>query len=326
MVVDNRVQFAIVREDPEVERAVLDRVVGADAPDAPGTALLVASGGCTAFTVAAQRPRIQLTLLDMNDAQLALVERKWQALVAHGPGSPERNRLFGVGQEGELTSCGNFESLFRGWRTMVHDLIDLRTLGARRNKYWPVSFEMFFGDALLEAMFGPDATQHAPKGSYPAYFQRVIEQAMARPDASTNPWLQHVLHGHYTESAVPPYLGATFATEVDQGGVEGHRGAPPWRSIHASMQEAPHFGAFDVISLSNLFDWMNADTVARIAGRLCAECRPHSAVIVRQLNNRAPVEELFAPAFTVDQALSADLHARDRSMFYERILVLVKNP
>jgi S-adenosylmethionine-diacylglycerol 3-amino-3-carboxypropyl transferase len=62
-----------------------------------------------------------------------------------------------------------------------------------------------------------------------------------------------------------------------------------------------------------------------VARRLVSECHASAAVIVRQLNNRAPIEELFAPAFTLDAPLSAELHARDRSMFYERLLVLVRN-
>lgn len=315
MAVDNLVQFAIVREDPEVERDVVDRV------DAK-SALLIASGGCTAFTLAAQRPLVALTLLDMNAAQLDLVRTKHAALIAHPPASEERTRLFCT--DGELSGCGNFESLFRGWRALLDDLVMphaerermlLRGDGAREsltsNKYWAASFEMFFGDAMLEAMFTSAATQHAPRGSYPAYFRSVIERGLARADAAKNPWLHHVLLGHYVDDALPTYLGATYT-------------ADRFAYVHASIADAPRFDAFDVISLSNLFDWMDGDATAQVARRIVSECRPGSAVIVRQLNNGAPVEELFAPAFTFEQALSSELHARDRSMFYERLLVLVR--
>ena len=32
---------------------------------------------------------------------------------------------------------------------------------------------MFFGDSILNAMFGSDATQHAEPGSYPTYIRKL---------------------------------------------------------------------------------------------------------------------------------------------------------
>lgn len=333
---DNRVQFAVVREDPEVERAVLD---GLQRPGraGPPRALLVASGGCTALTLAAARPDVKLTLLDANAAQLALIERKVAALVRHAPASPERARLFGVGAPGAirgddpdaLTACGNFESLFRSLQAFLDDLVlprgeraallttsavtsPLERARLLENKYWPAAFEMFFSDALLEAMFGKDATQHAPRGSYPGYFRGVLERGLARADAATNFFLHHALLGAYVDGSLPSYLAAPCQARFDL--------------VHSDMAQAPSFADFDLISLSNLFDWMDASGVEVIARRLCAECTPGTAVIVRQLNNDAPIATLFEGAFRLDERASRALHARDRSLFYQRLLVLVRNP
>ena len=49
------VKFAVVREDPRIEVEVA-RAIGAK------RALVVASGGCTAFAVAQALPALQLTL------------------------------------------------------------------------------------------------------------------------------------------------------------------------------------------------------------------------------------------------------------------------
>ncbi|MGH7295555.1 MAG: DUF3419 family protein, partial [Polyangiaceae bacterium] len=178
--VNNSVQFAVVREDPLVEAALLERL------DRPRRALLIASGGCTAFSLRALRPELEITLLDANAAQLDLVRRKAEALRAVG--AAERRRLFDVGDRaaGGLVSCGNFESLFRSFRDLVLDLVvpydDLRrafedgTIGALAeerifpSRFWRAAFDAHFCDALLDAIFGPAATQHAPKGSYPGYF------------------------------------------------------------------------------------------------------------------------------------------------------------
>ncbi len=51
-------KFAVVREDPLIEEAVLDRIGGR-------SALVVASGGCTALTLAARRDR-HIAAFDIN--------------------------------------------------------------------------------------------------------------------------------------------------------------------------------------------------------------------------------------------------------------------
>src|SRR5690349_17004226 len=81
----NPVKFAVVREDPLVEDALVRRF-GAR------RVLLIASGGCTALSLRALHPELELTLLDPNPAQLERVERKAAALGL--PDGPQRRRVF----------------------------------------------------------------------------------------------------------------------------------------------------------------------------------------------------------------------------------------
>lgn len=319
MAVDNPLQFAIVREDPAAELAALSLANAT-------SALLIASGGDSALSLACARPDVALTLLDVSQAQLDLVVRKVAALRAHPAGSLERARAFGVGVDDplSLSGAGNFESLFRGLRAVLDDLVmpaseraqALLSADARARtaifsaRYWPVAFDMFFSDVMLEAMFTQAATQHAARGSYPAYFRSAIERGLARDDAATNPWLHHVLLGCWRDSAAPSYLASSASFD--------------FRFVHASIVEAPSFASFDVVSLSNLFDWMGADDVGAVAQRMSRECHAGAVVVIRQLNNRAHVEDAFR-GFTVNEPLSASLTASDRSLFYERVLVLVKS-
>ena len=168
------------------------------------------------------------------------------------------------------------------------------------NKSRPVAFQMFFSDALLGTMFGPEAVQHAPPGSYPAFFQRAVERGFSQPK---NRWLHQILFGYWMRDALPEYL-------------ERHCTAK-FELVHASFEAAPTFDRFGLISLSNLFDWMAQPTIDTITARLKAECKSGTTVIVRQLNNTRPIN--LEPEFTVDQRLTAD-----RSLFYENIMVLVK--
>lgn len=305
--IDNPLQFAVVREDPAIELAVLNRCLRR-------RVLLVASGGCTALTLAAAGATV--ALVDPNQAQLDLTERKRQALADP---QCDRTRAFGVGKDdpSSLSGGGNFESLFRIFRAVLDDLVlpyDARRHALRegdraaleamtKSKYWPAAFAATFCDPLLEAMFGPAATQHAERGSYPGYFQRRIEAAIAKPDVAQNYFMHHVLLGHWLGSALPPYLHAN--------------GPPaPFASERATMADAKTFESFDLISLSNIFDWMDRDAVAKTARRIANEADSGAYVLIRQLNNRAPVQASFGAAFTFEEATM-----EERSAFYERILI-----
>lgn len=314
----NPVQFAVVREDPALERALLDEAV----EEGAAAALLIASGGCTALTLACERPDVALTLVDFNPAQLALVERK-RAAVARGD-----RRALNVGWDGRegLNACGNFEGLFGGLRALLTEFaIDAEALerafserdalaptveALLAHPYWPVAFDLFLHDSLLHAMFGPAATQHAPRGSYPGYFRRVFERGLRREDAFDNYFLHHVLLGRYVDrpEALPGYLRAAPAA------------LPAPETVLGSLADVPELSRFDLISLSNITDWMSRAEMEAL-GRALAPAKDGALALFRQLNNQTPLGEVLGPGWEPLPALGARLHAGDRSLFYERALV-----
>jgi S-adenosylmethionine-diacylglycerol 3-amino-3-carboxypropyl transferase len=101
------------------------------------------------------------------------------------------------------------------------------------------------------------------------------------------------------------------------------RPVPPLELVEGTLAEVPSLDRFEVISLSNIFDWSDDALVADWGARLAAGARSGAAVILRQLNNRRDVSRFF-PGFRFDDALGAELQARDRSLFYERIRIAFK--
>jgi S-adenosylmethionine-diacylglycerol 3-amino-3-carboxypropyl transferase len=161
-------------------------------------------------------------------------------------------------------------------------------------------------------MFGAAATQHAEPGSYPRYFARAFERGLLRDDGAHNPFLQHVILGHYKAVDAPTYVAETPRSSAP----------PAIECIHGSLLDVPYgLERFGLISLSNVFDWSDDSLVASWAERLCRECRPGSAVLIRQLNNTRDVRKFFASKFAFDDALATALLARDRSLFYDRVVV-----
>lgn len=313
-------QFAVVREDPEIERRVL---VGLGRQ--PQQVLLVASGGCTALSLQAWFPQTSFTLVDPNPAQLELVRRK-VAVLERGLDRAALAR-FDVGEaEREcpgLSQGGNFESLFRGLRRFLHEMVVPRSetrgwfepgveSGAIEavfgRRYWAAAFEMFFCDALLVAMFGPAAVQHAAAGSYPQYFRRRIERGLLREDAADNYFLHHILLGHYLPrpAALPHYLAA------------------PARRHHFEYRQTTLAGIddlrrYDLIDLSNVMDWMSPAESEQLISLLRAEVRPGAVVVWRQLNNERDRGAGLGAGFAFDAAGDTELTALDRSLFYCRV-------
>jgi len=318
----NPIQFAVVREDPRVESRVIEQM-GAK------RVLMEASGGCTALSLATLHPQLQLTLVDPNPAQLDLIRRKQRALAAHD--ASERNRLFNIGSDDSagLNQCGNFESLFRSWRRFIHELIAppaaVEALFTQEGElasapsllfespWWPVPFRLFFSDDVLRTMFGPDATQHATPGSYPAYFQELFERGLRRADAFNNYFLHHILLGKYLDrpAALPAYLVEAPSSQ-------------PIELATCTLADAPDPESADLVGLWNLMDWMDADAIRCLAERLGDALRPGAAIVYRQLNNDDDLEALFRPQFRFDQECGAALLAEDRSLFYQSIHVGIR--
>lgn len=310
-------QFAVVREDPRLEAELI-------AEFAPRRVLLIASGGCTALHLRARFPELDLTLVDANQAQLAHVQRKLDALAggARGPDRDPAGWNIGVDDPAGLHERGNFERLFRLFRAAL-DLFVMPAAERRRlladasaaaspltdAAYWAAAFATAFHDELLQAMFGPAAIQHARPGSYPAYFRRRIEAGLAADDRTTNPWLHHVLLGHYLtdRAAWPPFLQ------------QPPRDLRPFVTIAGTLADVPSFAPYDLVGLSNVLDWTDAAGCHALARRLAAELRPGAMVLWRQLNDPRRLAEAFLPEIVCDPGRDARLTQRERSLFYDRV-------
>ncbi|MCB9920306.1 MAG: DUF3419 family protein [Planctomycetes bacterium] len=308
------IQFAVVREDATIECAIARELERR-------SALLVASGGCTALALASACPGLAQTLVDPNPAQLELVERK-ASLLADPDIPPSR---FGVGADepNALHECGNFEWLFRLLRQVLDLFVVAPSERARRfeidedwddvfdTPYWPRAFELVFSEGMLVTMFGPAAIQHATPGSYPEYFRGRIEAALRRDDRSSNPYLHHLLLGRYSErpASWPEYLRrrsdfpAVFAPEV----------------VHGTLLDVRSFEPFDFVGLSNVMDWMDDASCTELAKRLADELEPGAAVLWRQLNDPRDLIGRFEAAFEFDSERDTRLLARERSAFYDAV-------
>jgi len=315
--VKSRLQFAVVREDPLIESTIINQFD-------ISSAVVIGSGGCTALSLRALHPTLKIELIEPNSAQIALIKRKISILKNHK--ASEARKIIATNKFDTVIESGNFESLFRMLRTFVFEFVvdekkvsqffeqraALRWNDVFANPYWVSAFELFFSNSLLVSMFGPDAIQYAKPGSYPRYFRELIERGLQRKDARNNYFLQHIFLGRYLSGKenLPEYLKRgiiNFQFNFNQIFAHEFRG----------------YSNYGLVSLSNILDWSNPQTLTAIGQRVSNDMKTGSVLLFRQLNNDTNFKSYFS-GFDWQSDIEKSLLSKDRSLFYSSLCIGVK--
>jgi S-adenosylmethionine-diacylglycerol 3-amino-3-carboxypropyl transferase len=338
------VAFAQVREDPRIDRWVVER-----AGDAVRIGM-IASGGCTA-TVLATLPRVaSIQFVDPNNAQLALVRLKLRLLATAPPatrravlghaamppedrrgrlatelaalelpdgvlGLPETVAELGPDFAGRYERC--FAALQKELAAHRTELDAVLALSASPERARRVSPETQLGKSLdkgldtvmslpnLVALFGEGATRN-PVEPFSRHFARRIRIALATLPAANNSFLGAMLRG----IGEPDWLSSVSPSRLP---------TITWlRAFMSDALRAAEPGAFDVVHLSNILDWISPEEAAGTLDAAARALRVGGWIIVRQLNSTLDVPAC-GPMFDWDRTAAADLHAADRSFFYREL-------
>jgi S-adenosylmethionine-diacylglycerol 3-amino-3-carboxypropyl transferase len=315
-----KLKFATVREDPMVEESVIRTLNKKNV-------LMISSGGCSALSLQSMFSDIDLTIFDSNNEQIELSKIKLENLKNF---TDESYPLFNIGVDNPmgLNGCGEFESLFRSFRYFIYEFVlddrNVRSIFTKErgqaeklvlelmnNPYWTVVFDSYFSNPMLVAMFGREAIQHAAPHSYPSYFRHALEKGLKRDDFQSNYFLQHIFLGFYTseKSSWPYYLS--------------HPNTKNGFQCINDVLTNIDIGQYDLISLSNIFDWMSevewVNHIHYIRNNACTG----ATILFRQLNNGKDYE-LEKYGFFHHAELEGDSLKKDRSLFYNKINIATK--
>jgi S-adenosylmethionine-diacylglycerol 3-amino-3-carboxypropyl transferase len=339
--------FAQVREDPRIDRFVIERT-GAGA-----RVCMVASGGCTAAVIATVPNVSAVHLVDANPAQLALTRLKLRlletedtaprlAFVSTGamPPSEREERLAAelgalglppaaLGEPGRVAAlapdrAGRYEACFAELqrqldthRAELDSALRLSNPAEQARRVDPATpLGRRLDEALdsvmslpnLVALFGEGATRN-PVEPFSRHFAQRIRHCFATLPAATNPFLWQMLAGRYPEGHPADW----FALQAPVSFPE-----VTWQ--HAFMADAlrEHPGAFDVVHLSNILDWLSPDEATATLTLAARALRTGGWVVIRQLNSTLDIPA-SGPMFQWNASTASELHARDRSFFYRML-------
>ncbi len=352
MDIRSELSFSQVREDPETDLRVLERL--ATMLDRPLRVLLVASGGCTALSLLSHPSIAHVDAIDVNPAQLHLVELRRAAIVTLSiaeqlefigaspatpaqrlhyyeqvrSGLPLESQLFWDDRSAQIAfgvnRVGRFEQLFRRLATQAKAL-GLDPLHepkiAIHAAQWNDLFESVFERSQLIEAFGEAAVNYSMDRSFGVHFADVFAQALTRFLPLENYFLTQVWDDRYAVGAagLPCYLQPESQLRSLKLGLDRlqlHLGHFPEQMVKLGTAQP-----YDLIQYSNISDWMPIPELKVLLANAAQCLNAGGALIGRRLNGDHHLGDLMATTVNVDRSFSADLQRLDRSFFYSEIVV-----
>ena len=160
----------------------------------------------------------------------------------------------------------------------------------------------------LVALFGEGATRN-PVEPFSRHFARRVRHAFATLPAAINPFLWQILAGRHPDGHPADWFALPAPARMP---------AVTWQRAYMADALRDHRGAFDVVHLSNILDWLSPDEATATLDRAGRALRPGGQVVIRQLNSSLDVPA-SGPMFAWDEATARERHAGDRSFFYRAL-------
>jgi len=317
MSIFNSVLFAVSREDHYVEYDVINRLD-------PNRMLMIGSGGCIALSIKTTYPDLDLNVIDVNPHQLTHINKKSKAVQC----SDLKELNVHTKDDSCLNQAGKFETMFQELRDSFIELVsnkkevlsffDSDMSDINRSiilEKWTnhnnisTPFQNVFNDKNINKVFSDEATKHGSPGSYISYMKNKILTGLNKKDSHLNPFLQHIFLGYYQSDNAFPYMKSKNKLDIPM--TEG------------SILNLDNIYSYDVVSLSNIFDW-SSDNIVKTHARYLSQMKKGSAIIIRQINNHKNWIEIFNDYFTEDKNFDSYWQEHDRSMFYDHIRLFIR--
>ena len=317
MSIFNSVLFAVNREDHYVEYDVINRLD-------PNRMLMIGSGGCIALSIKTTYPDLDLNVIDVNPHQLTHINKKSKAVQC----SDLKELNVHTKDDSCLNQAGKFETMFQELRDSFIELVsnkkevlsffdsDMSNMSRSiilekwtNHNNISTPFQNVFNDKNINKVFSDEATKHGSPGSYISYMKNKILTGLNKKDSHLNPFLQHIFLGYYQSDNAFPYMKSKNKLDIPM--TEG------------SILNLDNIYSYDVVSLSNIFDW-SSDTIVKTHARYLSQMKKGSAIIIRQINNHKNWIEIFNDYFTEDKNFDSYWQEHDRSMFYDHIRLFIR--
>jgi S-adenosylmethionine:diacylglycerol 3-amino-3-carboxypropyl transferase len=346
--------FALVREDPEIERALVRR-------SGARRIVVVGSGGCTALSLLSDDVD-EVLVVDASPAQTAVIALRIAAVaeldrhaylrfVGAVP-SDDRSSTWArlratttsdvrdywdawpAGVEAGVDATGITEAFYRyvgrslrqsDWPDDVwNSLLGAESMDAQRAildaHFWTdrfrVALEMLLSRSTHELFYPPSIFAHVAEHDFARFFARRFREFSEAQPLRNNYFLSQIVFGQYVLDA--PDGVPPYLTEA--GYALARRNLRKLRLVTGRLEDTLEASAdVDAFFLSNVLDWASTGQADRLGAAIVGAARPGAVVLLRHMLGRPGFPSSFN--VEVDVEASRDAHRTERSFLYGAVSV-----
>lgn len=150
-------------------------------------------------------------------------------------------------------------------------------------------------------------------------------RALQQPDADHNPFLTTVFAGSYATAAgepgLPLYLQSAGHAALRRLGVQDRLRLHVGNLLEQMRPLAEQHGAFDLISVSNIADWMTEEQFHALVAQSRDCLAPGGALLARTSTGRPMIRDVIGAQLKTDAELDRELPSIERGPWFRTIAV-----
>jgi S-adenosylmethionine-diacylglycerol 3-amino-3-carboxypropyl transferase len=191
---------------------------------------------------------------------------------------------------------------------------------------WKAVYTDLMTAAYIRDLFGlPSEALAARIAGIAGYLGECHFRALQQPNADHNPFLTTVFANRYAtaagEAGLPRYLQQDGQTALRQRDVAESLRLHEGNIVELMPALAQTYGLFDVISISNIADWMTEEQFDQVAllARTCLT--PGGAFLARTATGRSMIQQVMGNHLATDSAFNEALQEIERGPWFRTIAV-----
>jgi len=189
---------------------------------------------------------------------------------------------------------------------------------------WKAVYTGLWTPAYIQDLFGlPSEALAARISAIAARLGECHFAALRKPDATGNPFVTTAFANAYASAAgeegLPLYLQERGQVALRRLGTRGRLHLVAGNLVEQMAALAERHGPFDLISISNIADWMDDAQFGAVAQRARACLRPGGALLARTATGSAMIVEVTRRHFRVDETFDARLADAERGPWFRTL-------
>lgn len=190
------------------------------------------------------------------------------------------------------------------------------------SRRWRLFFRLLLNRRVCRKIYSPAFFEHVTDTDFAGHFRGAVEHGLSDLAVSDNYFVHQMLEAEFRPGCLPPHLSADAARHIKArvDGLEIVDG-----DVLTYLRSQPE-GSVDGVCLSNICEWLTEEQTKALLSEIVRVAAPNTPLVMRNFVGWTEVPASLQSDIVTDEALSAELSPRDRSLVQRRIIVACVRP